>query len=253
MKLRITEEIQKLVSGDLHNIELTSEEISSKWIDHSAAIKLSKTCGVSLTRLLHGSCVVIEQQVPTAKTAEYLQLMKDLRSKQQEYEYKKLIADQNPDIKQTIDFKISKDVQDQLTVILNVLISIAAVTWAFWYWCSSWDLGARVLMSLGAGAITGAAEVTVFVRYLRNTHKSNADFKKNTMGTSTHDNHILKRIIFEKGAESVYHDKVEHYETTVDNNNTPFQNLHQEKQADAGLSSNTRDLNAPRHRFTKTQ
>lgn len=177
MKLVVTEDLNRTLSSvsTLVNLNETELDVEHKWIDHAAALKVAKAASVPLHQLLQGSGAYVAQPQPAPKTEEYKKLMAKLREEAAATDYEKLVGgkkEENPKM------RISREVNDQLTAVINILISIAAVTWAFWYWCSSWEPGLRVLMSLFGGAVTAVAEVVVFARYWR--HKAEKAVKAAT-------------------------------------------------------------------------
>lgn len=112
---------------------------------------------------------------PIPKTEEFLNSMKMLKLKQNEDEYQRLI---NP----SQDFqtlyepapslsisKQTKELKSHITTIFNIIISVASVVYAIWYWTnSSWGLkdSYRVLLCLFFGILTLTAEVVVYLGYL---------------------------------------------------------------------------------------
>lgn len=105
--------------------------------------------------------------------------MERLRREAQEQEYNKLI---NPtpeyntlydnstiDTSELTPAQFHKELKNQLTTIVNILISVASVAYAVWYWTgSSWGLqdSYRVLVSLFFGLLVLVAEVVVYLGYL---------------------------------------------------------------------------------------
>lgn len=118
------------------------------------------------------------QTVP--KSPEYLALMAKLRREAQEKEYigltkpklehKTLYDDTLDDIDdiKTIS-QMQKELKSNLTTIVNILISVASVVYAIWYWTNtSWPLtlGQRVLLCVFFGILVLVAEVVVYMGYL---------------------------------------------------------------------------------------
>ncbi|KAH0542107.1 hypothetical protein FGG08_003487 [Glutinoglossum americanum] len=59
------------------------------------------------------------------------------------------------------------DVNRQLTLVLNILLSIVACSVAIWLASSSWSTPKRLGLSMGGSGIVGVAEVVVYAGYLR--------------------------------------------------------------------------------------
>lgn len=59
------------------------------------------------------------------------------------------------------------DVNRQITLILNVLISIAACAAAIWMAARWWDTPARLALSMSGSLLVGIAEVVVYSGYIR--------------------------------------------------------------------------------------
>ncbi|EGV64724.1 Vacuolar ATPase assembly integral membrane protein [Yamadazyma tenuis] len=111
------------------------------------------------------------------KTKEYLQLMERLRLNAKETEYRKLVTaradydtlyeDKSHEVQTPA--QMNKEIKNYLTTIVNILISVASVVYAIWYWtASSWALpdSYRVLMCLFFGLLVLVAEVVVYLGYL---------------------------------------------------------------------------------------
>lgn len=167
MKLRRTERLNKLLEEYKKQDQIEPTKFGEQWIDHRLAVKIGKFFSQPLTEVLQGTEVYIDPQpVPPPKTKAYVDLMARLKREEEEREYKKLTGLANSDEKMNLQ-AVTKEVNEQLTTIFNVLVSVVAVAWAFWYWCSSWYLGARILAALFAGIIVAIAEVVVLNGYYR--------------------------------------------------------------------------------------
>src|SRR5579862_1153697 len=59
------------------------------------------------------------------------------------------------------------DVNRQLTLVLNVLVSIIACSVAIWMAAGSWSTPKRLGLSMGGSGVVGVAEVVVYAGYLR--------------------------------------------------------------------------------------
>ena len=59
------------------------------------------------------------------------------------------------------------DVNRQMALVINVLVSIVACSVAIWMAASQWSTPHRLSLSLGGGGLIGVAEVAVYAGYLR--------------------------------------------------------------------------------------
>ena len=59
------------------------------------------------------------------------------------------------------------DVNRQLAMIINILVSIVACSCAVWMACSHWSTPGRMGLSLASSGLVGLAEVVVYTGYLR--------------------------------------------------------------------------------------
>ena len=59
------------------------------------------------------------------------------------------------------------DVNRQLALIINILVSIVACSCAVWMACSHWSTPGRMGLSLASSVLVGLAEVVVYAGYLR--------------------------------------------------------------------------------------
>lgn len=144
----------------------------------------------SLNDLLLGTSVYTPPPVwASLKTPEYLALMKHLREEQEEREYRKMVASPSfpsrftsstsmlfPDSTSAIssspyfdaDDSVSyKDINAQLALILNVLLSIIGCSVAIWLASYAWGTAARLTMSMAGAAVVALAEVGVYFGYLK--------------------------------------------------------------------------------------
>lgn len=76
-----------------------------------------------------------------------------------------------------------KNVQRQLSVILNVFLSVMATATAAWWASGNADVAAKVLISLAAALITGLAEIVLYNRYQVYVTESRKYGKKRMTGS----------------------------------------------------------------------
>lgn len=115
------------------------------------------------------SVYVAPKQQPKPKSPEYLELMKRLSQKQKEQEYQELIGNTKVEEGEYLTPSYeAKAVKEQLSTIVNILISVASVFWAVWHWSGSstrMPLSWRTLLSLFTSILVLVAEVVVYTRY----------------------------------------------------------------------------------------
>lgn len=74
---------------------------------------------------------------------------------------------QNPNAAQQDDELEFADVDKQMALILNVLLSIVACAAAIWIAAKWWSTPARLALSMSGGMLVGVAEVVVYSGYIR--------------------------------------------------------------------------------------
>ncbi|KFY42433.1 hypothetical protein V494_02414 [Pseudogymnoascus sp. VKM F-4513 (FW-928)] len=149
-----------------------------------------------LDALLRGSHVYIPPPPPKpSQTPEYKALMARLRRDAEEREYVRLtkaapvsetysknlpatspafaFASTEAYIEASPDDDITyDDVNRQLTLILNVLVSIIACSAALWMVSKWWSTPARLALSFSGSLLVAVAEVTVYFGYIRKVKES---------------------------------------------------------------------------------
>lgn len=210
MKLRRTKAIDRFLETHKLEISIESNNLGDNWIDHQSAITLGKVVNCPLADLLKGTEVYFDPKpVAPAKTQEYVHLMTRLKKEEEERQYRHMAG--LPDCSDKISIQaVTKEVNDQLITIFNIMISIVAVAWAFWYWCSSWPLAMRTLISLFAGIVVAIAEVMVLNGYYRRVNEAQ-EKARTTIGKSNAN----KQPIFATENQKVM------TITTPKNSNTP--------------------------------
>jgi len=89
------------------------------------------------------------------------------------------------------------DVNRQITLIFNILISIAACAAAIWMAARWWDTPARLALSMSGSLLVGIAEVVVYSGYIRRLGEA-----KQKEGAVKEVKHIVKTwVISGKGDE----------------------------------------------------
>ena len=71
------------------------------------------------------------------------------------------------------------DINRQMTLIINILISIVACSVAIWLAARHWSTPTRLGLSMGGSGMIGVAEVVVYAGYLRRIKEAREKGKKN--------------------------------------------------------------------------
>ncbi|PMD42760.1 hypothetical protein L207DRAFT_543335 [Hyaloscypha variabilis F] len=147
----------------------------------------------SLEALLKGSKVYVPPPPPKAEpTSEYKALMARLRREEEERSYERMtnppppmetFAQRFPTASAAHAFSSSyqnihtsdpdddgvtfADVDRQMALILNVLLSIVACAGAIWVAARWWNTPARLALSMSGSLLVGIAEVVVYSGYIR--------------------------------------------------------------------------------------
>lgn len=135
----------------------------------------------TLLQLMKTTKITLENKnvvEPQPKSKEFLKSMEHLRLMAMEQEYQRLV-NPKPAMGTLYEDKLDeepynparahKEVKSHITTMFNILISVASVVYAIWYWTnSSWKLrdSYRVLLCLFFGILILVAEVVVYMAYL---------------------------------------------------------------------------------------
>ena len=115
------------------------------------------------------------------QTPEYIELMARLRKEEETRKYEKLISltpalDKVPYQRfavgiNTDDHEADEityaDINRQMALIINILISVVACSVALWIASSHWSTPKRLGLSMGGSGFVGIAEIVVYAGYLR--------------------------------------------------------------------------------------
>ncbi|KAL7619647.1 hypothetical protein AAE478_010188 [Parahypoxylon ruwenzoriense] len=126
-----------------------------------------------LEELLRGATVYVPPPPPKPEpTDEYKALMARLRREEEERSYERMLKKgpreslnrpSNPsDVGDDIEHG---DLQKQITLIINFLVSIFGCAAALWMAARWWSVPARLFLSLGGSIIVAIAEVAVYSAY----------------------------------------------------------------------------------------
>lgn len=168
MKLKRTQTINLALQREAGTTPFENAQLlGDAWIDHKYLIELSRSAAIPLMQLVRGTSVYFEPKPVVEKSQEYLDLMSELRLRQQEKEYQELIGrnEEQTVIKPgTIEAKALKE---EVTTIFNITISVVAVAWAIWKWTPYWSVQSRTLACLFGSILILVAEVVVYLGYRR--------------------------------------------------------------------------------------
>ncbi|KAI9707187.1 MAG: hypothetical protein M1836_000147 [Candelina mexicana] len=148
-----------------------------------------KSLSHCLNALLRGSRLYIAPPKPRPEpTSEYKALMAHLRREEEERAYERMINPSPPPESFAQRFPASKyaqlfpanastsqdddevtyaDIDRQMALIFNVLVSIIACSVAIWLVSSRWSTPQRLGLSMGGSGVVGVAEVVVYAGYIR--------------------------------------------------------------------------------------
>ncbi|MCJ1402203.1 hypothetical protein MMC11_005423 [Xylographa trunciseda] len=161
----------------------------------------SNSTGYHLDQLLRGSKVYIKPPKPKAEpSSEYKVLMARLRKEEEARQYERMI---NPPLEMETfsqrfphsatpqlfeggiratsveeDEMTYADINRQMALIINVLISIIACSAALWMVASHWSTPKRLGLSMGGSGMVGVAEIVVYAGYIRRLKEAKEKSKK---------------------------------------------------------------------------
>ena len=171
-----------------------SKYLESKSINDRNGYRLTST----LDSLLRGSRIYHEQPPKKPQpTSEYQALMARLRREEEAAAYERMI---NPPLPvetfgqrfpnaggprlfgkaetSEIDEVTYADVNRQIALIFNVIISIVACSVALWLASKHWSVPKRLGLSMGGSGIVAIAEVVVYAGYIRRVQAAKTQSKK---------------------------------------------------------------------------
>ncbi|KAL8909282.1 MAG: hypothetical protein Q9207_000292 [Kuettlingeria erythrocarpa] len=153
-----------------------------------------------LDDLLRGSRIHYESPPPKAKpTDEYKTLMARLRYEEEARVYERMVNPPQPT--ETFEQRFPRsstsklfsdaqaqvaeddemtyaDVNRQMALIINILVSIVACSVALWLVASSWSVPSRLALSMGGSILIAVAEAVVYAGYLRRVKDAREQGKK---------------------------------------------------------------------------
>ncbi|KAI9676849.1 MAG: hypothetical protein M1817_006688 [Caeruleum heppii] len=177
-----------------------ADPVEGRPISHGQLLELSRRLQLhssdharqtSLEDLLRGSKVhAAPKQPKKEKTSEYETLMAQLRRDEEVRAYQRMLhpplqpetfaqrfpssphAHMMPSIISDEDEDTYADVNRQMAVIINILVSIIACSVAIWMATSHWSIPRRLGLSMGGSGVVAVAEVVVYNSYIRRVHEA---------------------------------------------------------------------------------
>lgn len=202
-KYRITPNLEEQIKES----NLPKGVLKQGWIS-SRDVRVLLTRASSKTKLLEELEFYIPPKEKPAQTKEFQQQMQKLRALEQEQEYQKLLnrpslyegsivskklGEQEEAISPS---QFAKQVKEQLTTIVNVLVTCGLVAFAVWYWTGTSmnvQVSQRVFLSLFFGLLVLVAEVVVYNGYLRRMEEAKAKERKKKEVKKVVETVVLKK------------------------------------------------------------
>lgn len=204
---RSSSEPSETLSDLLNDPIQNSLEIGNP-ISHTQVLELSKELKKNniepyhLDALLRGSNIWVGPiPKPKETTSEYKALMARLRKEQEARQYQELINPTTPAQPSSQNLPLSSaanaftstaayiedspddeatyaDIKRQVTLIINVLVSIVACSFALWKVSRWWSTPARLALSFGGSILVAVAEVAIYWAYIFKVKESIKTEKK---------------------------------------------------------------------------
>ncbi|KAF2227811.1 endoplasmic reticulum-based factor for assembly of V-ATPase-domain-containing protein [Elsinoe ampelina] len=163
-------------------------QISDRLRERTSADSTPPTTS-DLESLLKGARIHVAPPKPKAeKTPEYVALMARLREEEEQRAYERMINPPPPaetfghrspgtkafgadilkaPVAQEVDDVTFADVNRQITLIINVLVTVIACSVGIWVIAWHWPTPTRLALSLGGSTVIGVAEVAIYFGYIK--------------------------------------------------------------------------------------
>ncbi|KAI0148647.1 endoplasmic reticulum-based factor for assembly of V-ATPase-domain-containing protein [Xylariaceae sp. FL1272] len=196
LEVELQADADSAVGPDLQDPSLENPAVGNP-INHGQIIDIWKSlrgkghADYSLEQLLRGSTIYVPPPPPKAEqTNEYKALMARLRREKEERSYERMIqkaparetfaqrfpmapmahsfAEVNKPSKESdwgVDDIEYGDVQKQVTLLVNFLVSVVGCGAALWRVAQWWPVTARLFLSLGGAIVVAIVEVAVYSAY----------------------------------------------------------------------------------------
>ncbi|KAA8566192.1 hypothetical protein EYC84_008793 [Monilinia fructicola] len=189
---------EPLLANPMIGNPISHNQIIDLWRD----LKKQDRSSFNLELLLRGSRVYVPPPKPKAEpTSEYKALMERLRREEEARAYERMInppppmetfAQRFPSASAahafTANFPESTNSEDdevtyadidrQIAVIFNVIVSIVACAFGLWMAARWWSTPARLALSMSGSLLVGIAEVVVYMGYIRRIGEAKGQAKK---------------------------------------------------------------------------
>ena len=154
----------------------------------------------SLNNLLRGSKIYIPPPPPKPEpTPEYKALMARLREQEEAAAYERMLnpapkietfhdrfpkassipsIGYNPTPAEVASEMTYAEVNRQLALIINVLVSIICSAVFIWFAARYWPVPQRLMLSMGGSALVAVAEVAIYLGYIRRLNEAKGSEKK---------------------------------------------------------------------------
>lgn len=96
-----------------------------------------------------------------------------------------------------------RELRNQLSTIVNILISIFTAAMAAWFWTPHWRVGHRVLCALGSAIGLGAIEAFLYFRFLVKIEQGKEYDAKQTRGSTVKKSSSSRATLHGPGAQSL--------------------------------------------------
>jgi len=154
-----------------------------------------------LNFLLRGAKFYVSPPPPKAQPSpEFVSLMARLRAAEEQKSYERMLKgqpasdprpqsfyerfpqanlfDTHPENHADDDETTYQDINRQLTLIINILVSIVACAAALWMAARHWSVPSRLALSMGGSILVAVAEVSVYGGYLNKVQEAKKEEKK---------------------------------------------------------------------------
>ncbi|KAK6455460.1 endoplasmic reticulum-based factor for assembly of V-ATPase-domain-containing protein [Scheffersomyces xylosifermentans] len=193
---KITPQLESILKASTLNQDTKDRVLAKKYISHTDLINFYKIHKPTATFI--DLVKLTSMHIPNKnekledypKSKHFIKSMEKLRLQEKEKEYRRLV---NPNPEYSTLYEESyedvpitpaqahKELKAQMTTIVNILISVASVVYAIWYWtASSWGLqdSYRILLCIFFGLLVLVAEVVVYMGYLNKVEQARITERK---------------------------------------------------------------------------
>ncbi|KAG8628967.1 hypothetical protein KVT40_002832 [Elsinoe batatas] len=185
-----------------------------------------------LESLLRGARIYVAPPKPKAeKTPEYVALMARLREEEEQRAYERMINPPSPietfghrfpgtkafgadilkgPVAQEVDDVTFADVNRQITLIINVLVTVIACSVGIWVIAWHWPTPARLGLSLGGSTVIGVAEVAIYFGYIKRVSDAKTKAVQQTESKQIVDTWVIDGNMGMKSSFSIRDETMRH-------------------------------------------